>query len=99
MPARPRVLLTHHVGGQLVAGQIFHVFVVRVDDLCEFAAVHHLFEHPHVDRGVEVVVLGGVGAHDLGNGRAPEDTQANAKKYVGLDSADLSSGGKVKLLL
>lgn len=68
-------MLTHHVGGQLVARQIFHVFVVCVDDLCEFAAAHRLLEHPHVDRGVEAVVLGGVGAHDLGDGRAPADTE------------------------
>lgn len=65
--------MTYHIGGQLVTGQIFHIFVVRVDDFCEFAAVHRLLEHPHVHRGDKRVVLGGVGAHDLGNGRAPVD--------------------------
>lgn len=59
-----------------MSGQIFHVHVVRVDDLCEFAAIHRLFKHPHVDRGVEVVVLGGVGSYDLGDSGAPEDTEA-----------------------
>lgn len=79
---RLRVLLTHHIGGQLVAGQIFHVFVVCVDDLCELAAVHHLFKHPHVDRRVKVVVFGSVGSHNLSNGRAPVYTDAKMNPYI-----------------
>lgn len=65
----------YHIGGQLVTGQIFHIFMVCVDDFCEFAVVHHLFEHPHVHCGVKLVVLGCVGTHNLGNGRAPVDME------------------------
>lgn len=71
-----RCFHAHHIGGQLVTGQVFHVFVVCVDDFCEFTAVHRLFEHPHVHCGVKLVILGCVGTHNLGNGRAPVDMES-----------------------
>ncbi len=71
----------HHIGGQLVTGQIFHIFMVFVDDFCEFTAVHRLFEHPHVHCGLKLVILGCVGAHNLGNGRAPEDMETQTMAY------------------
>lgn len=57
-----------------MAGKILDVLVIRVDDVGELAAVHRLLKHPHVDRGVEALVLGSVGTHDLGDGGAPADT-------------------------
>lgn len=71
------VLRSHHIGGQLVSGQILHIFVVCVDDFCEFTAVHHLLKHPHVHCGVELVILGRIGTHNLSNGRAPTDMETH----------------------
>lgn len=62
---------THHIGRQLVAWQVFHVFMVCVDDFGEFAVVHRLLKHPHVNRGVKLVIFGCVGTNNLGNGRSP----------------------------
>lgn len=72
----------HHIGGQLVTGQILHIFMVCVNDFCEFTAVDCLLKHPHVHRGVELVILGCVGAHNLGNGRAPVDEQRHMVDIV-----------------
>ena len=60
-----------------MTGQIFHIFVVCVDDFCEFTVVNHLLEHPHVHCGLELVILGCVGTHNLGNGRAPVDMETH----------------------
>lgn len=60
--------------------------MIGVDHFCEFAAVHRLLEHPHVHRGVELVVLGRVGAHDLGNGRAPVDAETR-EDHAGSETA------------
>ena len=75
----PRVFV-YHIGGQLVAGQIFHILVVVVDDFCEFTSVHRLLEHPHVHCGVEPVILGCVGTHNLGNGRAPVYMEGHSER-------------------
>lgn len=54
--------------------QVLDILMVRVDDLCEFAPVHRLLKHPHVDSGDKPVVFGRIGSHNLGNGRAPVET-------------------------
>lgn len=56
-----------------MTGEIFHIFMVCVDDFCELATVHRLLKHPHVHCGVKLVILGCIGSHNLGNGRAPVD--------------------------
>lgn len=57
--------------------------MVCVDDFCELTAVHRLFKHPHVHSGVELVILGCVGTHNLGNGRAPVETETG-NRHVGV---------------
>jgi len=70
-----------------VAGQVLQVLVVRVDYFGEFTAVHRLFEHPHVHRAVKPVILGRVGAHNLGDGRPPVDTYRYTVVILGLETA------------
>lgn len=53
--------------------QVFDVLMFSVDNFREFASVHHFFKHPHVHSVLKCVILGSVGAHDLGNGRTPVD--------------------------
>lgn len=84
----------HHIRGQLVTRQVLDILVVRVDDLRELAPVHHLLKHPHVDGGDKPVVFGGVGSHDLGNGRAPVEGEALIRvpaSAVGTFCCELSS--------
>lgn len=69
----------HHIRGKLMTRQVLDVLMVRVDDFCEFAPVHRLLEHPHVDGGVKPVVLGRVGAHDLSDGRAPMEAKISVR--------------------
>lgn len=72
----------YHVGGQLVTRQIFYIFMVCVDDFCQFTVVHHLLEHPHVHCGVKLVILGCVGTHNFGNGRAPGEMETITVKCI-----------------
>lgn len=65
----------YHIGGKLVPAQVLDILVVCVDYFSELASIHHFLKHPHVDHAVKRGVGGRVGAHDLGYGRAPADTQ------------------------
>lgn len=47
---------THHILGQLLAGQILDVLVLRVDDLRELLALDHLLEDPHPNRRIELLL-------------------------------------------
>lgn len=68
---------THHVPGQLVAGQVLDVLVFCVDDLRQLPPVDHFFINPHVDHGVEAVGRFHVVADDLGDGGTPEGDETS----------------------
>lgn len=51
--------------------QVLDVLMVSVDDLCQFATVHHLLKHPHGHSVVKLGVVSNIGAYYFGNGRAP----------------------------
>lgn len=66
-----RPTFSYHVFWQPVPRKVLHILVVLVDYFREFAPVHHLLKHPHFHGGVKIGIAGGVGSHDLGNGRTP----------------------------
>lgn len=47
----PTPTRSYHVFWQLVSREIFHIFVVIVDDVCQLPPVNGFLKHPHLDRG------------------------------------------------
>lgn len=59
---------TYNIDRKLVIREVLDVLVLTIDDLGQLLAVDHLLEDPHVDVVLEVIELGGVYAHNLGDG-------------------------------
>lgn len=63
---------TYHIRRQLLAGQVFDILVRFVDDFRQLLAVDHLLVHVHRYAILEVRQRLGIGADNLGDGRAPD---------------------------
>lgn len=70
----------HHVVGYLESREVLDVLVLRVDDLAQLPAVHHLLKNVHLDRVVKLVKVLDVVTNDPGNCGAPETHTHKHKK-------------------
>lgn len=72
---------THHIPWQLVTWQIFDVFVLRINDLCQLPPFYHLFVNPHVHHRVKPVGGFDIVANYFGNGGTPKKRSGEMTDY------------------
>lgn len=74
-----------------MAGQIFNVLVLLVDNFRQLLALDHLLVDVHGDPVAEIGQLGGISTHNLGDRRTPGRGGDNKFISQGLDKCRLLS--------